>query len=97
MADFVTRNGGDVGLEAGRFALFSYGKLLEESKGDKSRPLAKSLESLAAHMLNTWPNAKESEDAAMTLIQQASSDDRWEDVERYIALLLKEFAKPDST
>ena len=94
VADFVTRGGGDVGLEAGRFALFSYEKLLEKDGKENGKPLAKSLESLAAFMLNTWPNAKESEEAAMTLIQQASSDDRWDDVERYIAMLPKDGVKP---
>lgn len=95
IADFVARNGGEFGLPAGRFALFAYSKLIEgKGEAGKRQSISKNLESLASYMLQTWPNAKESEDAALMLIQQASVDNRWSDVERYLGLLPGEGDKP---
>ncbi len=92
IADFVTRTTGEKGLESGRIAMHSYEKLMRRPEA-KDRSLAKPLESLAEYMLSSWPNAKESEDAAMTLIQLAADDNRWDDVQKAIDLLPKEGAK----
>jgi len=89
VADFVARSGAatETGLKGSNFALFSYTRLVAAMPKEQQPTLLKPLESLAKHMLATWPTAEETQTATTTLLQQALSNQLWDESERFLRLL----------
>jgi hypothetical protein len=88
-SDFVARSGPgtDLGLKACGFALFSFRKLIEGLPAEGQTGVMHSLESLAKYMIATWPEAEETQQATLTLLQNALQQQQWDDAERYLTLL----------
>ena len=89
VSDFLTRSsqGSESGKASGKLALVAYQKLSEAVDPQRAASASAALESLANHMISTWPSATESQDAALILLDGAFKQQRWEDAERYLKML----------
>ncbi len=79
LADFVARTAGGntVSLSAGRFARAAYSQLLDSANPCELPGIQLAFESLANFMLKAWPEAAESQDAALVLLNQALQKQDW--------------------
>ncbi len=89
IGDFVARSGAgtETGLKGANFALFAYSRLIAATPKEQQPNLLPPLESLAKHMLAIWPQAEETQTATVTLLQQALSNQLWDESERFLRLL----------
>lgn len=96
-SDFVTRTSGGspLGLSAGRFARVAYDKLIESVEGEEKLSFQNAYERLANFMLATWPQAEETQDAALSLINYSLQRKDWGEVERFMGFLPAEGEKSD--
>ncbi len=91
VSDFVARSatGTETGLKAAAFALFGFSKLSDSLPEDRKMSVVGSIESLAQHMIRTWPEAEETQQATLTLLQLALRNKQWQDAERFLELMPK--------
>lgn len=89
VGDFTLRTSGgtELGLQSGEIALLSYSRLLQEVSEPEKPEVAGALDSLAAYMVKNFPNAKESENAVLTLFEDAKKQEKWDECERYMGML----------
>ncbi len=98
-SDFVARSapGTDTSLKACGFALFSYRKIMDSLPADRQANLFNSLEGLAKYMIATWPEAEETQQATLTLLQNALKNQRWDDAERFLTFMPKATGQSNAT
>ncbi len=98
-SDFVARSapGSDTSLKACGFALFSYRKIMDSLPSENQANLMSSLEGLAKYMIATWPEAEETQQATLTLLQNALKNQRWDDAERYLNFMPKATGQSNAT
>jgi hypothetical protein len=98
-ADFVARSapGTDTSLKACGFALFSYRKIMDSLPEERQANLMNSLEGLAKYMIATWPEAEETQQATLTLLQNALKNQRWDDAERFLTFMPKATGQSNAT
>ncbi len=99
VSDFVARSGPatDTGLKACGFALFGYRNVLETLPADSQTSIVGSLEDLAQYMQATWPEAEETQQVTLTLLQNAFKYQKWDDAERFLSLMPKSGDKSNAT
>ncbi|MDZ4849290.1 MAG: hypothetical protein SGI77_08345 [Pirellulaceae bacterium] len=99
VSDFVARSGPgtDTGLKATGFALFGYRKIVESLPADRQMSVIGSLEALAQFMQATWPEAEETQQATLTLLQHALRNQKWDEAERFLSLMPKSGDQSNAT
>jgi len=99
VADFVARSGPgtDTGLKASSFALFGFGKVIDALSEDRKMSLIGSMESLVKYMIGTWPEAEETQQATLTLLQYALRSKQWDEAERFLSLMPKKGDQSNAT
>ena len=99
VSDFVARSGPgtDTGLKACGFALFGYIKILESLPAESQSSVVGSLEAFAQYMQATWPEAEETQQVTLTLLQNALKHQKWDDAERFLVLMPKSGDKSNAT
>jgi len=99
VSDFVARSGPgtDTGLKACGFALFGYRKITESLPVEQQMSVIGSLEALAQYMQATWPEAEETQQATLTLLQQALKNQKWDEAERFLTLMPKSGDQSNAT
>lgn len=98
-SDFVARSGPgtDTGLKACGFALFGYRKITDAFPADRHMSLIGSIEALAQFMQRNWPEAEETQQATLTLLQYALKNQKWDEAERFLTLMPKSGDQSNAT
>jgi tetratricopeptide (TPR) repeat protein len=99
VAEFVARSGPgtETGLKASAIALFGFNNVIQSLPDDRKMSLLGSLESMAQYMIGTWPDAEETKQATLTLLQYALQSKRWDEAERFLTLLPKKGSQSSAT